>query len=477
MSLSTTDLTRIKRLATTLTGPLFPSEFDYKTTEYSGTPIVGAGSTVFVISCIDPRFTYAVEQYLLAQLGPGTTYDLFVLAGAAMGGILTGNGVSVPSCSLVSVNNNWRETLFDHLQVAITLHNVSKIYIIDHSGCAAYGVCGATDTIAGHKANFDTLKSAIVAGTFYANGSANPTSTTTVFSAGNITGLYFDTPLGLTTTLKDYTAGTPGNVIGTYTYPATSGAKVLVLGCIDPRFSELLSSFLVNYKDVQFTYDLFITAGSSLGVNQSYNLDGSQRADNTTGDAYPQNLLAVTGSGKIGKMGHNWGPTFFDHLSVAVQVHNISEVWVFDHLDCGAYKNIKLASGGSASATDLDPLPHMFELQKIQGYIKTAQPSLGFKGFIMDTAGEITKMIDDSSGINMDIRKSPGSSKIRTPASEYIDTIAKSSADYVLVSQYSGAIGSTGMGSSFGRKLTVTKLTPTPGTTRVLETKVGARIY
>jgi carbonic anhydrase len=468
MSLSTSDMIRTKRLATTLSAPLFPSAFKYKSPEYSGTPANNTSSTVFVISCIDPRFTYAVEEYLLAQLGPTTNYDLFVLAGAAMGGQLTGNGTPIPACSLVSASNSWRETLFDHLQVAISLHNVSKVYIIDHSGCAAYGVCGATDTKAGHKSNFDTLKAAIVAATFYANGTANPSTKTTVFSAGNVTGLYFDVPVGLTTSLLDYTTVAAGVAVGTYTYPATSGANVLVLGCIDPRFSELLSSFLINYKDVQFTYDLFITAGSSLGVNQSYNTDGTQRTDNTTGTAYPQNLLAVTGSGKVGKLGHKWGPSFFDHLAVAVSVHKISEVWVFDHLDCGAYKAIKF---GNFALPDLDPEPHVPELQKLQGYIKTRQPSLAFKGFIMDMNGGITKVIDDSTGVKLDLQNL-GSSKIRTPASEFVDLKAKGSADYVLTREYSGAAGSTGMGSGFGRQMFRTKLTPIPAVTTELKTKV-----
>lgn len=492
MSMSTSDMIRIKRLESKVTEPTTLSNFSpYSNIIPTDTPANNASSTVFVISCIDPRFTYAVEEYLLSQLGPSTTYDLFVLAGSAMGGRLTGNGTPIPSCSLVSVSNNWREVLFDHLQVAITLHNVSKIYIIDHAGCAAYGVCGATDTINGHRNNFNVLRNAIAtvspATTFYANGTSNPSSKVAgedIFgvSGANITGLYFNTPVGLTTDLYDYTSGAPA-LVGTYTYPQTSGAKVLVLGCIDPRFSEILSSFLINYKQVQFNYDLFIMAGSSLGVNQSYNLNGTQRTNGQTGDVYTNNLLAVAGSLKIGPLGHNWGPTFFDHLSVAVQVHRITEVWVFDHLDCGAYKFIKLASGGVPAATDSNPLPHISEIQKLQASINLVQPTLAFKGFIMDTAGLITKVVDDTRGIELDNISYPstigtfGSSRIRAPASEIIDLRAKASADFVLVREHTGNLT-----PGFGRELVRTKLTPVHALgvsqsegsqTGVLETKVG----
>jgi carbonic anhydrase len=469
--MSTSDMTRIKRLEGKTTDPVIADVFSpYDQTVQANSAPNNASSTVFVVSCIDPRFTSAVEQYLLAQLGPSTTYDLFVLAGAALGVRLLGNGAPIPSCSLVSPGNSWREVLLDHLQVAISLHNVSRIYIIDHLDCAAYGVCGGLDTAAGHFSQFNTIRTVIVGSTFYANGTSAPTPKTAVFTSPNITGLYFNTPVGSTTQLFDYTAGVlPGTSVGTYTFPPTTGAKVLVLGCIDPRFSQILSSFLTNYKEVEFVFDLFITAGASLGVNQSYNLNGTQRATNTTGTAYPQNLLAVGATGRIGPLGHNWGPTFFDHLAVAVQVHKITEVWVFDHLDCGAYKAIKF---GNFGLPDLDPQQHVPELVKLQGYIKTRQPSLAFKGFVMDMNGGIAKVVDDLAGIDVDLQKILGSSKIRTPASEFVDIKAKGSGDFVLTRQYSGATGSTGMGSGFGRQLFRTKLTPTPAVTTVLPSKV-----
>ena len=48
---------------------------------------------------------------------------------------------------------------------------------------------------------------------------------------------------------------------------------------------------------------------------------------------------------------------FFDHIQLALDLHGISEVWVFDHLDCGMYKaTLKLE-------TDEDPSIHLKQQQ------------------------------------------------------------------------------------------------------------------
>jgi hypothetical protein len=206
-------------------------------------------------------------------------------------------------------------------------------------------------------------------------------------------------------------------------------------------------SFLNNYKGVQFVYDLFILAGASLGVNQSYTTFPTKRSSGSAAAPYTTNQLATGIANTVGPMGVNWGPTFFDHLSIARLLHQITEVWVFDHLDCGAYKAIKL--GGLPNATDLLPGPHTEELIKLQGYINiytsttdylgNAPTQLAFKGFVMDMNGGITKVVD-SGGVQVDnILFAPlgtfGSSRIRAPASEIIELRAKASADYVLKSQ------------------------------------------
>ena len=106
------------------------------------------------------------------------------------------------------------------------------------------------------------------------------------------------------------------------------GAKVLVLSCIDPRFTERLAHFLLHDKEVHADYDLVALAGASLGVLQN---------------DYPC-----------------WRPMFLDHVKLALALHDIKEVWCFDHLDCGMYK----ATLGLE--TDLDPAIHKDHLHELQ---------------------------------------------------------------------------------------------------------------
>lgn len=450
--LSAGDWIRLKRIQGTRPNPLpLPSATVPANAPPSNTP---ASNVAFVLACIDPRFTSALEAFLaeeLAQVG-FFTYDLFILAGASLGGNLTG-----PSGCVVATSN-WKKTLLDHIQAAITLHNVTSFYVVDHLLCGAYSNCvlgGADDrSPAPHSTAFDTLKTLIDGTSFFANGTGTPTPGSTIFP--NWHGLYFDVPVNSQTSLRNYS----GIEQFVEYFPPDTTAKVLVLGCIDPRFNAILTSFLVNYKEVQFIYDLFILAGASLGANQSYNLDGTPRASGTTGDAYPNNALAPNpGRAGVGPLGATWGPTFFDHLSIARFLHKITEVWVFDHLDCGAYKLIKLNDGSTPLVLppDYDPAPHTEELLKLQARINTytsvtdylgnKSTHLAFKGFIIDDAGGISKVVDDGGGIRLG-NKPPGSSRIRSPASDNTDSLAFNSADFVTQSH-------TG---SCTHRLTVTKL-------------------
>lgn len=451
--LSAGDWVRLKRIQGAIPNPL-PTEVSVGIPG-NAPPTDSAPATAFVLACIDPRFASALEAYLLEELAQAGfyTYDLFILAGASLGGNLTANGTpngppnTNGQCIVVSNTNDWQTTLLDHIQVAISLHNVTNFYVVDHLLCGAFSVCdgAGSDLVPGpHATQYAALKTTIQAATFFANGTGTPTLGSVIFPTANWHGLYFDVPVGSQTSLRNYT----GVQQFIEYFPPTSTAKVLVLGCIDPRFNATLTSFLVNYKDVQFIYDLFILAGASLGVNQSYKLDGSIRKYRTTGDAYPYNALADDTAG-IGNLGRQWGPTFFDHLSIARLLHQITEVWVFDHLDCGAYKFIKLNNGVlSPLPPDNDPNPHITELRKLQtrintytsttDYLNNPPTILAFKGFILDLQGTITKVVDDGKGIKIDPSKAPGSSIIRSPASNYTDTIAFNHADYVTQSETRG---------------------------------------
>jgi len=436
LPLSASDITRIKRLERATQVVPLNNPFSY----HSGIPNTQATST-FVLACIDPRFAYALEQYLDHKYAQnGSSYDLFILAGASMGGNLTGHtatappGNTVPNCIIVSPANNWQQTLIEHIQVAITLHNVNSILILDHLDCGAYTNCAGagTDQLVGpHTSQYNTLINVINNYTFSNN--AGTVSTGSAIFGGQIIGQYFDgARADTTTTVRDITTG---NVLSPSVIEPkgiNSGAKVLVLGCIDPRYSAVMTSFLTQYQNVQFIYDLFITAGASLGVNQSYSSFPTVRGNQAT-PSYPNNALPSL----FGGIGITWGPTFFDHLSVARLLHQISEVWVFDHLDCGAYK---LILNGSLSATDDVSGPHITEMKKLQGLINqytnsydtlNGSYSLSFKGFVIDKSGSIQSVIDDTTGTSLYKIVNFGTSSIRNPASTYTDLLAYSKGDYI----------------------------------------------
>jgi len=183
-------------------------------------------------------------------------------------------------------------------------------------------------------------------------------------------------------------------------------AKVLVLGCIDPRFASQLEWFLTRQAGIFGQYDLFVLAGASLGVNQaqSYRDEGAEGESATTGLNYNNDLVIL----------NNWDSNFHAHLSIAMRIHDITDVWIFDHLDCGAYKLIKF---GNLTATDDDILEHSVEIERLADYIKedltedvSVVPFLGplpfafselnIKGFVMDLSGDIFKVYDDGQSNN-----------------------------------------------------------------------------
>lgn len=131
------------------------------------------------------------------------------------------------------------------------------------------------------------------------------------------------------------------------------GAKVLALSCIDPRFNERLAYYLISEKEVHADYDLVTLPGASLGVLQK---------------KYPC-----------------WKQMFHETLDIAIALHGIKEVWCFDHLDCGMYKETL------GLETDLEPAIHMTHLSMLRSELAAVYPTLGFKGFIMMTDGRIVQ--------------------------------------------------------------------------------------
>lgn len=82
-----------------------------------------------------------------------------------------------------------------------------------------------------------------------------------------------------------------------------SGVPILLLTCMDSRYPQRILDTM-DSLGLQGKYDQLILAGASLGVVHK----------------------------------KEWQETFLDQLGFALEHHHVSEVFILDHRDCGAYK-------------------------------------------------------------------------------------------------------------------------------------------
>ena len=86
-----------------------------------------------LLSCMDYRLMDDVERYM-AERGLADKYDHVILAGASLGAI-------------TDVFPSWQQTFWDHVDIAITLHNIQRVILLDHRDCGAFKVLlGETHT-------------------------------------------------------------------------------------------------------------------------------------------------------------------------------------------------------------------------------------------------------------------------------------------------------------------------------------------
>ena len=81
---------------------------------------------VLLLSCMDYRLMDEVSAYMQGR-GLKDAYDHVILAGASLG-------------ALTDKRPDWGRTFFQHLDVAIQLHKVKKVMVVDHRDCGAYRV-------------------------------------------------------------------------------------------------------------------------------------------------------------------------------------------------------------------------------------------------------------------------------------------------------------------------------------------------
>ncbi len=94
-------------------------------TSLPGRSALAAGNTdALLLNCIDYRLTAATTRYM-TERGMEGKYDQFILAGAALG---------VENAKFP----DWGRTFWEHVQIAIDLHGIRKIIVMDHRDCGFY---------------------------------------------------------------------------------------------------------------------------------------------------------------------------------------------------------------------------------------------------------------------------------------------------------------------------------------------------
>ncbi len=81
------------------------------------------GPEVLLLTCMDYRYAHRIVD-VMDRRGLRQKYDMFVLAGAALG---------------ANTNPGWRRALFSHIETARRIgHPINKVVILEHRDCGAY---------------------------------------------------------------------------------------------------------------------------------------------------------------------------------------------------------------------------------------------------------------------------------------------------------------------------------------------------
>jgi carbonic anhydrase-like protein len=103
--------------------------------------LAAGGTEALLLNCIDYRLTAATSRYMADRQMEGK-YDQFILAGASLGAKTD----QFPA---------WSTTFWEHVQVAIDLHRIRRIIVMDHRDCGAYKEILGLDLAANPAEEFD----------------------------------------------------------------------------------------------------------------------------------------------------------------------------------------------------------------------------------------------------------------------------------------------------------------------------------
>ncbi|MGH9825320.1 MAG: carbonic anhydrase, partial [Blastocatellia bacterium] len=96
----------------------------------SNTNVSGEVETL-LLTCLDYRMIELMRQYM-TSLWLYRKYDHIVLGGASLGAVTD----RYPA---------WNQTFWDHVRIAIELHGIKKVMVMDHRDCGTYRLITGED--------------------------------------------------------------------------------------------------------------------------------------------------------------------------------------------------------------------------------------------------------------------------------------------------------------------------------------------
>lgn len=128
----------------------------------------------------------------------------------------------------------------------------------------------------------------------------------------------------------------------------TTTAETLVLSCLDFRYIDRYTQFLDDMGLCK-RYDQYICTGAELGV--------------LTNELYSK--------------------VFLDHVDIAIKLHDIREILLFSHEDCGAYK---LHYGKDTKQL------HIKNINLFKQYIDNNYSDMKVTCYLMDICGNVEEI-------------------------------------------------------------------------------------
>lgn len=134
--------------------------------------------------------------------------------------------------------------------------------------------------------------------------------------------------------------------------------EMLLLTCMDFRLVHHIETYM-NARGLQDKFDHVVLAGASLGA---------------LNDRFPA-----------------WSEVFWQHLDLAIELHEVHRVMLLDHRDCGAYKMIL----GEAAVKDPDAelKSHVKQLYAVRSAVLAKHPHMEVEIGLMALDGAVLQIV------------------------------------------------------------------------------------